>query len=121
MATFCYSDLEGGPVWEKQFPIGEAPPTITVAGVELKRDYRAEHGVARPVADPWVNHYSLSMGARTKGHAKEIAEKCRAAKVPCEFDQHLRLKVNSDSHQKQLAQAIFPGQNVRNFDGGYRW
>lgn len=63
---------------------------------------------------PWRKHYSLSMGARTDEHAKEIKAKCAAAGVSCEFDKDLRLKVNSERHQKELAKAIFPEQNIRN-------
>ena len=70
-------------------------------------------------ADAWVNHWSLSMGARTDEHAAEIAGKCARAKVPCEFDSMLRLKVNSASHQKKLANAIFGKGKVRNLNAYY--
>lgn len=70
-------------------------------------------------ADAWANHYCLSMGARTPEHAAEIAEKCAAANVSCEFDKALNIRVTSASHQRRLAKAIFPGQNVVNRDSYY--
>lgn len=57
-------------------------------------------------ADPWVEHWSLSMGARTDEHASEIREKCHAANVPCSFDKMLRLKVDSTSHQRKLMRVL---------------
>lgn len=130
MATFCYSDLAGGPVWEREFPMGLAPEGIDVQGLWLLRDYAAEgkgnmhvrvsrhakKGRARNV-DPWRKHYSLSMGARTPEHAMEIREKCAEAKVVCEFDKHLRLKVNGRKHQEKLAKVVFPNKKIVNKDG----
>ncbi len=69
--------------------------------------------------DAWTNHFSLSMGARTDEHAKEIGSKCAAAGVDCKFDQHLRLKVDSPRHQKQLADVIFGKGKVSNHDRYY--
>jgi len=61
---------------------------------------------SKRAADPWVDHYSLGMGARTEAHASEIREKCKAANVPCSFDHALRLKVNSTSHQRKLMKVL---------------
>ena len=82
--TYCYSDLDGGPTRERQFPMGTAPPTIEVAGITLQRDLKAEHSGQRS-GDAWTEHFSMSMGARTPRHAKEIAARCREARVPVKF------------------------------------
>jgi len=100
---------------------------ITVrSGIRTVRlvDYKTGKAVARSTlreraADPWENHWSLSMGARTDEHSLEIAEKCRAANVPCQFDGTLRIKVNSAKHQQQLADAIFGKGKVSNHDRYY--
>ena len=76
-----------------------------------------KHGqqAAKPrKGDIWKNHYSLSIGAPTDADAVEWAEKCKREKVSCNFDEHLRLKVNSLKHQQQLADAIFGKGKVRN-------
>ena len=118
MSTYCYSDLNGGNMFEHRCPMGEAPPSITLAGVTLHRDIRAEHAHQKS-GDAWTNHYCLSMGARTPEHAVEISEKCAAAHVSCEFDEQLNLRVAGRSHQKKLADAIFGKGKVINRDSYY--
>ena len=117
--TYCFSNRCGGPVFERNYPMGQAPRSIEVAGVTLYRDYQAEQGCygKRHEVNPWENHYSLSMGATTDAHAAEIAAKCKAAKVSCEFDSSLRIKVNDANHQIRIADAIFGKGKVRNLDG----
>jgi len=58
------------------------------------------------VADAWVSHYSMSMGASTNEHRAEIERKCADAGVDCTFNKHLMLKVNSRRHQQQLRRVI---------------
>lgn len=103
MVTYCYSDLDGGPVWERNYPIGKAPATITVAGVTLQRDLCAEHK-GQKSGDAWTDHWSMPMGAGTPQHAKEIAARCVAAGVDCkfQFDTCGPIEVKSRRHQKQL-------------------
>ena len=109
--VYCYSNLDGGPVWERQYPMGAAPATIEVAGVTLQRDLKAEHSGQRS-GDAWTEHFSQAMGARTPGHAKEIAARCRAAKVPVkfQFDTHGPIEVTSRRHQKQLMEVAHADQ-----------
>ena len=98
--------------------MGEAPETLEVAGVTLYRDFRAEH-LGQKSGNPWTNHWSLSMGARTREHAAEIGEKCVAAGVSCQFDELLRIKVDGKKHQQRLADAIFGKGKVSNHDRYY--
>jgi hypothetical protein len=69
------------------------------------------------VADAWVKHYSFSLGARTKRHEKELAQKITEAGVPFSgFDAHSRLKVDSPRHQLKLAKVVL-GPDYVNKDG----
>lgn len=61
MATYVYSDLNGGPVWEHQCKMGDAPKELVIAGVTLHRDYAAEQGSQRS-GDIWTDFVSTSRG-----------------------------------------------------------
>jgi hypothetical protein len=101
---------------ERTFSMKETiPDIIAVRGREYERDIAAEHA-GRQSGDPWTNHWSLSIGARTDEHAVEIGMKCLAAKVECQFDKHLRLRVRSASHQRKLCDAIFGKGKIHNMD-----
>jgi hypothetical protein len=118
MPTYCYTSESGGKTIERSYSMGCAPSKVIVGGLVYWRDLRAEHQDQKS-GDAWTNHWSLSMAAKTDAEAVEIAQKCAAAKVDLKFDDMLRIKVNSPGHQKRLAAAIFPGQNVRNLDTYY--
>jgi len=119
MPTYCYTNDENGKTIERQFAIkDDIPAEVRVGSRIFTRDLRAEHAGQRS-GDAWTNHWSLSMGARTDEHAAEIARKCKRNKVDCRFDDHLLLKVNSPSHQRKLAAAIFGKGKVRNLDSYY--
>jgi hypothetical protein len=99
--------------------MGEAPDTLVIAGVPLHRDLRAEHGGQRS-GDAWTEHYSLSMGARTPQHAREIAARCRAAgirNVKFQFGDRGPLEVKSRKDQKKLMKVAHADQGrMVNFD-----
>ena len=61
MTVYCFSDLEGGSVWERAYPMGKAPESITIAGVKLFRDIKAEHSGQRS-GDAWTDYTSITRG-----------------------------------------------------------
>lgn len=96
-------------------------PISVLIRESFRRITEAERNLKAAKSSPkgskiWRKHYSLSIGAKTDEEALEIAAKCKAARVSCEFDKHLRLKVNSLRHQQDLADAIFGKGKVRNLD-----
>jgi hypothetical protein len=69
------------------------------------------------VVDAWARHYSFSLGARTKRHEKELAQKITEAGVPFSgFDAHGRMKVDSANHQRKLMKVVL-GPDYVNKDG----
>jgi hypothetical protein len=118
MPTYCYSDLQGGQIFEHAARMGQAPDTLVIAGVPLHRDLRAEHSGQRS-GDAWTEHYSFSLGARTKRHEKELARKITEAGVGFSgFDRHGRLKVDNPRHQLKLAKVVL-GHDYVNKDGAF--
>jgi hypothetical protein len=85
-------------------------------------DYKTGQTVAdfaprERVADAWSKHYSFSLGARTKRHEKELAQKITEAGVGFSgFDKHGRLKVDGASHQRKLMKVVL-GPDYVNRDG----
>lgn len=69
-------------------------------------------------ANPWENHYSLAMCARTKGHMKRIAAKLMANGIKPEFDSAGRLKVNSMNDQRRKMKIVL-GPKTVNYDSYY--
>jgi hypothetical protein len=69
------------------------------------------------VVDAWTGHYSFSMGARTKRHERELAQKITESGVPFSgFDAHGRMKVDGASHQRKLMKVVL-GPDYVNKDG----
>ena len=116
--TYCFTNKSGKKTIERQFEAGKVPLKVKVGGVLYWRDFCAEHAGQR-TGDPWTDHWSTAMGARTPRHAKEIARRCRAAGVECkfQFDTHGPLEVKNRAHQKRLmAVAHADRGKMANFD-----
>ena len=85
-------------------------------------DYKTGQTVAdfaprERVVDAWADHFSFSMGGRTKRGEAEIARKIVKAGVRLSgFDAHGRLKVDNPRHQLQLAKVVL-GPDYVNKDG----
>jgi hypothetical protein len=118
VTNYCFTSECGQHTIEASYPMGHAPSKIARDGRYYWRDLRAEH-TSQKSGDAWTNHWSLSMGARTPEDRVEIAEKCAAAGVSCQFDSIDRIKVDSAKHQRKLADAIFGKGKVRNLDSYY--
>lgn len=101
--TYCYSDLEGGNVFEHKCPMGQAPQTLTIAGVTLFRDYAAEQGGHRS-GDAWADTASWALGVHPLDRLE--AEKDASARgVPTQFNENGDPVITSASHFKKLYRA----------------
>lgn len=60
MPTYVYT-TDDGMTYEYKAPMNRIPQSLFVNGKIARRDIVAEHGGKRRVADPWVDHESLSL------------------------------------------------------------
>ncbi|HLA86016.1 MAG TPA: hypothetical protein VJL29_14585 [Thermoguttaceae bacterium] len=120
MTTYCYSNLKGGNVFEHSCKMGKAPATLTIAGVTLHRDFKAEQGGKWGRKD-WYNHWSMSLGVTDPATGTAFKKKCAAAGVAepkFRMGDSGQVLVENERHAKQL-RALHPSGPMVDFAAYY--
>lgn len=100
--------------------MGKAPATLTIAGVTLQRDFKAEAGY-RPERKDWYNHWSMSLGVTDPATGIAFKRKCAAAGVAepkFRMGDSGQVLVKSEEHAKQLRR-LHPSGKMVDFDSYY--
>lgn len=106
MPTYCYSAEKNGRLIlaaERIFPMGEAPPSIIVNGLEAKRDYRAER-VAVPPTAGWPMEPCFASGVHPN-QAQELCNYLEERGVPTEVNNEGDPIYRSATHRRKVLAA----------------
>ncbi len=101
MLTYCYS-LKDGTIYERQYPMGEAPGEILVKQKIATRDFQAEQ-VGRPSKTGWpIECYASGVNAAQAG---DLRDEFKKHGISCEVTAGGDPIYTSHEHRKRVLKA----------------